>query len=498
MGCSITIGKRVFITMVGRVVSSSITMSRSIVSLLFFLCCCSSEENLSSRAYQYSSNICLKSSTNFSAESVSMFDISSCYLSCTFTSTVTINTNIDKEARTKRFIFTLETPQTSCEEAFNKDEYEDTFSVKILTGNDPVKQIKSKSEIIRGIQNGIIDTFLASVNVHQGEIPEENNCKLASFDEEQLRGYDKTCIYQKKTKDLVRSKVMSQEVLQVHYNDQGRNVERRECVFFGTNMQENIGLVSFSSVKLNLLKALEKTEGNEKDIIADDFRDKMDIQDQEKITFSVQSLLVKIQKNKAVSLEGSKAFLHLVSVARSITKENADSVIDKFKSKKVFKHLVDAAAGSNNIFLHKSLYKVLSKQKNKALLERYLISLSFVNPDEEILSELTKDVENISEKDENVKETAIYTLCHLAGKLSNSDKVVKDVFKLVRDSGPDCKSGECQKRMVNCVSALASDGFTKQLVQQARTNRPRRWQSQLLGSQVWWLTRWLARLRRSF
>ena len=97
--------------------------------------------------------------------------------------------------------------------------------------------------------------------------------------------------------------------------------------------------------------------------------------------------------------------------------------------------------------------------------------MSFVNPDEEILSELTKDVENISEKDENVKETAIYTLCHLAGKLSNSDKVVKDVFKLVRDSGPDCKSGECQKRMVNCVSALASDGFTKQLVQQAKTSQ---------------------------
>jgi len=458
------------ITMVGRSVSSSITMIRSIVCL-FLLCCCSSEENLSSRTYQYSSNICLRSSTNFSAESVSMFDISSCYLSCTFSSTVTINTNINKEERTKRFIFTLETPQTSCEEAFNKDEYEDTFSVKILTGNDPVKQIKSKNEIVKGIQNGIIDTFLASANVHEGKVPEESNCKVTSFEEEELRGYDRTCIYQKKTKELVRSKVMLQEVLQVHYSDQGRNVERRECLFFGTNMQENIGLVSFTSVELNLLKVLEKTEGNEADVIADDLNDKIDMQDQEMIISSVQSLLVKIQKNKAVSLEGSKAFLHLVSVAKSITKENAESVINKFKSKKVFKHLVDAAAGSNNIFLHKSLYKVLAKQKSKALLERYLISLSFVNPDEEILSELARDVENIPEKDKNIKETAIYTLCHLAGKLANPGELVKDVFKLVRDSGPDCKSGECQKKMVNCVSALASDGYTKQLVQQAKTSQ---------------------------
>jgi len=371
----------------------------------------------------------------------------------------------------KRFIFTLERPQTSCEEVISKEEYENTFSVTVEKGGQPSKQIMGNNEIVRGIQNGIIDTFLASVSVHQGDLTEEDDCSLTNFEEEKLRGYEKNCVYQKSTKDLVRPKVMSKEVLHVHYSDQGRDVERKECVFFGTNLQDNIGLVSFSSVKLNLIRVLEQTDGKEGHVVGDDLTKEINSQDTEKIISSVQSLLVQIQKSKAVSVEGSKAFLKLVSLAKSVTKDNAESVINKFKSKKVFKHLVDAAAGSSNLFLHKALYKTLAKQKNKALLERYLISLSFLNPEEEILSELAKDVENIPEKDNNVKETAIYTLCHLAGKLDNPKELVKEVFRLVRDSHPDCKSADCQKKMVNCVSALAKDEYTKQLVQQAKTSQ---------------------------
>ena len=100
-----------------------------------------------------------------------------------------------------------------------------------------------------------------------------------------------------------------------------------------------------------------------------------------------------------------------------------------------------------------------------------MISLGFINPNHDLVSELAKDIETIPEKDVNVKETAIYSLCRLVGKLEDSEKLVKSVFKHVRDSAPDCKSVACQKRMVNCVAALGKDSYTKQLVQQAKTSQ---------------------------
>ena len=51
-----------------------------------------------------------------------------------------------------------------------------------------------------------------------------------------------------------------------------------------------------------------------------------------------------------------------------MSKETAEALMSKFKTKKVFKHLVDAAAGSKNIEVHKTIYKVLAKNKNKDLL----------------------------------------------------------------------------------------------------------------------------------
>ena len=100
-----------------------------------------------------------------------------------------------------------------------------------------------------------------------------------------------------------------------------------------------------------------------------------------------------------------------------------------------------------------------------------MIAMGFINPDVDILSELANDVENIPEKDVTVKETAIYSLCRLAGKLEDSEKLRKTLFRLLRDSGPDCKSVECQKRMVNCVAALGKDSYTKQLLQQVNTSQ---------------------------
>ena len=80
-----------------------------------------------------------------------------------------------------------------------------------------------------------------------------------------------------------------------------------------------------------------------------------------------KKLLVNIAKSNAVSVEGSKSFLSLVSLLKTISKENAELFIKKFLAKKAFKHLIDAAAGSDNIFVHKAVVKALATIKNKTL-----------------------------------------------------------------------------------------------------------------------------------
>eukprot|EP00092_Neocalanus_flemingeri_P036638 GFUD01039891.1.p1 GENE.GFUD01039891.1~~GFUD01039891.1.p1 ORF type:complete len:830 (-),score=230.17 GFUD01039891.1:47-2536(-) len=451
----------------------SIAMVRSVISMLALVSLASMEENLSSRNYDYSSKICLKSSTNFSAESVAQFDTSSCYLSCTFSSSLTILTNIDRPEQTKRFIFRLRDVKTDCEDAVaDKEEFENTFSVKLYKENKLDKQIKGQSEIIRGLQNGIIDTFLHATDVHEGKVAEDPGCRVLRLDEQNLIGFEKHCNLQNvDKKELVTAKVESKEIFHVIYSDEGRNVARRECVFYSTNLQENIGLVSFTSVDLNLSEVLEVSDGKEENVVGNEIKQEIERGDQEEVINKGKNLMVKIQKTKVVSIEGSKAFLSLVSLLKTISKENAEAFITKFKTKKAFKHLVDAAAGSSNLFVHKTMVKVLSKNKNKNLLERYLIALGFINPSNDLVSELLRDIENIPEKDENVRETGIYSLCHLVGKLEDSENVRKKVFSLVRGSGSDCKSVPCQRRMVNCVAAMGRDCYTKQLLQQVKSSQ---------------------------
>ena len=120
-------------------------------------------------------------------------------------------------------------------------------------------------------------------------------------------------------------------------------------------------------MNLSFLGPLSQTDGNEEEVLGEDIKEEQDDKDSEELIIEVQRLLVKIQKSKAVSAEGTSAFLSLVALLSSITETHADALISKFKSKKVFKHLVDAAAGSGNIHLHRSLFKVLSKLKSKEL-----------------------------------------------------------------------------------------------------------------------------------
>merc|ERR1711936_1570655 len=217
-----------------------------------------------------------------------------------------------------------------------EEEFENMFSVKIYEKDKIDKQIKGQHEIIRGLKNGIIETFLQATDVHEGRVVNDPSCILAHKDEGNLIGIEKTCnIENDDTKDLVQAKVMSKEVFQDLYSDKGRNVVRKECVFYSTNLQENVGLVSFTSVELSLIAILDVTEGNEETVIGDALKKEAEIQDKEAVINKAQTLLIKIQKSGAVTAEGSKAFLTLVSTVKSISKENSEAFLTKFKTKKV-------------------------------------------------------------------------------------------------------------------------------------------------------------------
>merc|ERR1711936_260089 len=113
-----------------------------------------------------------------------------------------------------------------------EEEFENMFSVKIYEKDKIDKQIKGQNEIIRGLKNGIIETFLQATDVHEGRVVNDPSCILAHKDEGSLIGIEKTCnIENGDTKDLVQAKVMSKEVFHVLYSDKGRNVVRKECVF---------------------------------------------------------------------------------------------------------------------------------------------------------------------------------------------------------------------------------------------------------------------------
>ena len=100
------------------------------------------------------------------------------------------------------------------------------------------------------------------------------------------------------------------------------------------------------------------------------------------------------------------------------------------------------------------------------------MALGFANPSHGLVSELVRDIETISEEDaDTIQETAIYSLCRLVGRMKDSEQMLKVVFSLVRGQGTDCKSVACQRKMVNCVTALGKDSYTKQLLQQAKASQ---------------------------
>ena len=127
-----------------------------------------------------------------------------------------------------------------------------------------------------------------------------------------------------------------------------------------------------------------------------------------------------MQKN-GISMEGSEAFVHLVLLLKDVNTDAVDELFLKYKSKKVFTFLVDALASvkKENIFF--KIIENLSKLKNKMFLENYLISLGYNSPNDFLVQDLT---EYIGQTDnEDIQETAIYSLCKGRAHLENLCKI---------------------------------------------------------------------------
>jgi len=132
-----------------------------------------------------------------------------------------------------------------------------------------------------------------------------------------------------------------------------------------------------------------------------------------------QKYLNTMQNDGISSMEGSEAFVHLVLLLKTVNSPVVDELVLKYKSRKVFAFLVDALASvkKENIFF--KIVENLSKLKNKIFLENYLLSLGYNSPKDFLIQDLN---EYIGQTDnEDVQETAIYTLCKERVHLKNQE-----------------------------------------------------------------------------
>ena len=128
-----------------------------------------------------------------------------------------------------------------------------------------------------------------------------------------------------------------------------------------------------------------------------------------------------MQKN-GISMEGSEAFVHLVLLLKDVNTDAVDELFLKYKSKKVLKFLVDALASVKKENMFFKIVENLSKLKNKMFLENYLLSLGFNSPKDFLIQDLNEYIGRADNED--VQETAIYSLCKGRGHLENLCKLM--------------------------------------------------------------------------
>ena len=178
----------------------------------------------------------------------------------------------------------------------------------------------------------------------------------------------------------------------------------------------------------------------------------------------VYKLLVAVQKSGATSVNGSIAFSKLCLALENTDRTSYEKMLAKYKTKKVLKYFVEASAATRSEHIFPAIVPFLSKLKDKSLLEKYFIHLSFSKSPGEIVRSLVHQMQSL---DQPLKETVIYTACKLLSDL-DEENLKLDVFSLIKGTSDGCRSEHCQRLLANCEAALGVDPYLDRLVLQTK------------------------------
>ena len=126
-----------------------------------------------------------------------------------------------------------------------QEEY--NFDVTVNGKNEKISRTSPKHSFIGNIQNGLIKTFLLSVDIHQGNTDVENkvNCKYEQRTEENAILLSKTCNEQ--TGGFLPTHLDVEETSILSYTEAGSDFERTEMI---RSVVAELTLVSLTRSKL--------------------------------------------------------------------------------------------------------------------------------------------------------------------------------------------------------------------------------------------------------
>ena len=317
---------------------------------------------------------------------------------------------------------------------------------------------------MRGLQRGLVKTFLEGSQVHQGWRPKEAGCTLVEEEADRKVGFTQTC-EQGEGEGALSSRLVTQRRVILQYNTGGRKIERREQRELSTQLRPEVGLLTISTTSLTFLDDVEPTTEYDKVALEGGNGEdlgmvKKEEEDVELVVEKGKKLLVTLSKAKAGSLEAASNFLHLTAFLDTLDPVSTEAFLKKFKTKKAFKHVVEAAAGSKSPFLQAAVFDLLvGDKKKKHLLERFLVGISFTQPREQVVKELVK---RLGEVDEEVRETMLLAACKLQGGLDGW------IEELGEAAGESCSTPACHRTLTNCLLAAGKEGRESELVEIVR------------------------------
>ncbi|CAG9774022.1 unnamed protein product [Ceutorhynchus assimilis] len=136
------------------------------------------------------------------------------------------------------------------------------------------------------------------------------------------------------------------------------------------------------------------------------------------------------------SIKSAKAFLDLLSIARTASKDDISKTLSSKKNKDVVLQLYDILGYAQTQNSHKAVMKTLhlDSEEHTDQIERYLWALSFsTHPNIEIVEDLLNKFKKYSQIPAKVRDTLILSLASLARTLASSQKHDYQTSKVLRN-----------------------------------------------------------------